>query len=1079
VAGESKDGGSSIPYSGIVGAIMVAAVVVAQNVRLDSARPPVPEAKALASPALHQDVEARLWQDPFLAVAQYRERERQRALEASNLRREPAAAKGGPLPPDDRHSLLRDEQGWHLKGWLDNLACEKAKPDTIRLLMPMLPGGRGEEAAEVRRRTRYAVMSGLMNSGFNPDDSDAIGYAYVPAELRHAKGKPPLPELLPFEWFGRGEGPAPTDWVVVLWLSQDDFFFDTVAQVRRLVDELAPACLAKGDKRALDATVLGPFDSELLKTMKESGLAEALASRAAPGTRPPTLVRFVSATVTASILPSQHFLQSPDGSLTFARVVGPDARLAAALGAELGARTARITLPAERKRAAIVINEHDTDYGRGFLKELGAGQLGLDAVETFSYLRQIDGGRGGGSRARPGPERERDAEKSEPAPPAPGAGVPRAHGASQIDYLKRLVDAVKRYAEGDERADRSKRDIVAIGVFGNDVYDKLLILRALKPAFPKAVFMTTDLDARLLDPDEAPWARNLVVASNFGLSLSHAVQSGAAPFRDGYQTATYLVAWLYGGGCVTEVLKRHGSDDGRLPWLTRPLLFEIGRERAIPLEAPADPGAILEGCRFPGRDFEKGVRVRIQQEARPPVPRDNVAIGIAAAVVLGLLLWWTAAYPVKPEVPAGSSAAWLRSLLVRGVAGLAIGAAGTHAALSWLRDSPDLRGWMSAGVACAIILCVGLWFLREGFARRKPWGVGVGMLLCGCAAWLVGWSIMPALTPNAEPFTWIEGVSVWPTQLLRAVAAVFGGFALWHIGAVSAHSIVQVGREYGVAPSAPASSGSTAAPSMAGLWRPYQRHRSLRVFLTIIGALGYFGACVALMIAMDARPGIPLRGDRAPEVAALLGFAVFIGIVLLVSMLMACGALILGIVRPASGAIPEFPAASVREFARKRGLGMPGAEGRRLVEAALTVDLVAERSEDVTRLIYLPFLMFALMVAARSAIFDNWDTPAGLALVLGLPFVAVVGCVIWLRFATARLHLRAADEAADGLLRLRGADGVGADDFWKYERIAERLREERRGAFQILALQPMVRALLYPIGGFSGIELIEQFVLNR
>ena len=47
----------------------------------------------------------------------------------------------------------------------------------------------------------------------------------------------------------------------------------------------------------------------------------------------------------------------------------------------------------------------------------------------------------------------------------------------------------------------------AIGVLGSDVYDKLLILQALKQNFPHAIFFTTDLDARLFPPREIQWTR--------------------------------------------------------------------------------------------------------------------------------------------------------------------------------------------------------------------------------------------------------------------------------------------------------------------------------------------------------------------------------------------------------------------------------------------------------------------------------------------------------------------------------------------------------------------------------------------
>ena len=55
---------------------------------------------------------------------------------------------------------------------------------------------------------------------------------------------------------------------------------------------------------------------------------------------------------------------------------------------------------------------------------------------------------------------------------------------------------------------------------GSDVYDKLLILKALKKGLPGAIFFTTDLDARYSLPSEFQETKNLIVASPFGLQLS-------------------------------------------------------------------------------------------------------------------------------------------------------------------------------------------------------------------------------------------------------------------------------------------------------------------------------------------------------------------------------------------------------------------------------------------------------------------------------------------------------------------------------------------------------------------------------
>ena len=99
---------------------------------------------------------------------------------------------------------------------------------------------------------------------------------------------------------------------------------------------------------------------------------------------------------------------------------------------------------------------------------------------------------------------------------------------------------------------------------GSDVYDKLLILRALRPQFPNALFFTTDLDAQLLHPADFRWTRNLIVASSFGLDLNRKLPGKIPPFRGNYQTSIFLSTLLatkfnypYGSGQSSPDISTH------------------------------------------------------------------------------------------------------------------------------------------------------------------------------------------------------------------------------------------------------------------------------------------------------------------------------------------------------------------------------------------------------------------------------------------------------------------------------------------------------------------------------------------
>jgi hypothetical protein len=84
-----------------------------------------------------------------------------------------------------------------------------------------------------------------------------------------------------------------------------------------------------------------------------------------------------------------------------------------------------------------------------------------------------------------------------------------------------------------------ERKIKAIGILGGDVFDKLLILRALRPEFPEALFFTTDFDEAFTIKSELPFTRNLIISSSFGPNLSEWLHGDIPFFRDTYQTSHF------------------------------------------------------------------------------------------------------------------------------------------------------------------------------------------------------------------------------------------------------------------------------------------------------------------------------------------------------------------------------------------------------------------------------------------------------------------------------------------------------------------------------------------------------------
>ena len=92
------------------------------------------------------------------------------------------------------------------------------------------------------------------------------------------------------------------------------------------------------------------------------------------------------------------------------------------------------------------------------------------------------------------------------------------------------IEAGKLTADGEFKA---------IGVLGSDVYDKLMILQALRKNFPRALF-TTDLDSRLTHSSQLPLDAQSGRGFPFRALNWPRLQTPIPPFRDSYQTALFF-----------------------------------------------------------------------------------------------------------------------------------------------------------------------------------------------------------------------------------------------------------------------------------------------------------------------------------------------------------------------------------------------------------------------------------------------------------------------------------------------------------------------------------------------------------
>ena len=283
-------------------------------------------------------------------------------------------------------------------------------------------------------------------------------------------------------------------------------------------------------------------------------------------------------------------IRQPRGVKSFHSSIADDGRVLEAVLNELvnrGACTGR-----ERPKV-VIVSELDTVYGRliGELAEQAAkrvdsGEKCEIKIVQHGYLQGVDGEmpprrpssirtteRDEGRRKEPAREDAGATGDARSVRSLPDDDFEQPFGAARLDYVRRLSEDLLRNG-----ADETP---VAIGVLGTDVYDKLLVLQALRESHPGVVFFTTDTDARLLDPVVNKWTRNLIVGSAYGLSPPESASDtsqrpylAADTFRDSYQVALFVAV--------------QGALDRRYRIAHEPQLFEISSRAAfVPLGSQA------------------------------------------------------------------------------------------------------------------------------------------------------------------------------------------------------------------------------------------------------------------------------------------------------------------------------------------------------------------------------------------------------------------------------------------------------------------------------------------------------------
>jgi hypothetical protein len=1099
-----------LPY---VVAVAMVAVGIIGGPRSAPTRPSLVDAGLGELTQEAQNIPARLWQDPLEATEAVR-----RALHSGHEQSAPLQTS----IPIDR--LIWDHTHFDCVMTANGQSDCAEQPHRVLFQFVSLPSDAYPEAGEQRIRARVAVVSALSTAGYRPADPNRLGVTLwqaavedgLTSQFAYAFEVFQLDSILTVLNQGRRLG-RKFDEIVVVYVEQDALRlrkqFQWLTRLSRLLADQSPKERFTCEHPWVSAQWLGPITSDQLIALLRSVGAEYASGNielepaqgdAVPMTvlavRPTMDPSFVSRIV-AGGMPGSHVkaagpwkefgdaLKNESRHLqlaqrcnecgelvpwiTLERLGCDDASLTDVLVHELKLRRPQMFQPAPKPHAqptamptlgpslpaqptptptpfpggmVVLLSEWDTLYGqvlpesfaRNFTRE-GGHSLNL---KRYTYLRGLDGQIAAGldKPAATLDKRTSDVTKLPDSielfrqllkSHAPGI----AFGRTQVDYVDRFAAQLR----ATQRTDPSQH-LEAVGILGSDPYDKLLILQGLRKEFPSVLYFTTQMDASLFAPDNYDVTRNLIVATGFDLVLHDKYQRKILPFRDSNQASLYF-ATLY----ASEYLKmKQNQESVGAPfeeWY--PSIVEIGRGGPFALKTQHKAGAFDD---------------RRSTQGEAPVPGESPSgphVGMHSPLV---------------DVDVGPREAWQRWLVPLVAIAVVLVTTLTHFGRLAVRHAIEASATACRQFYLFLRYRGGRSTFRHLFLRLRndvaAWLLIVATLMfVGVAFWIP----RIAQLPDQEPFAIAEGISSWPATWLRALGVFLCACYFWIIAWQFRHALGSANRELALtAPDCCEPGQRPPRPTPCKAWDHFRRRsRGVKIKLVILFTwIGYVGLAFILFKHLE----LPAQVTRGPASIAWEQGVLFCA-VFSINLL-----IIYGVVHNLSCSF------FVRKVADWLGNPDAFAESDEPLHTAL-MRSIGYVAGAMTQMIYYPFTLLFLLMAARHSLFDNFDWPVLLVTVFAISSGVLLASTLVLR--------RSADQARKNAVTWL-QNRIASLNWQMTAQTTAAVRRRSQVALQRAEWQlgqvnqvggaalsegifsnPLLRAVLIPLGGTGVLQLME------
>ncbi len=383
-------------------------------------------------------------------------------------------------------------------------------------------------------------------------------------------------------------------------------------------------------------------------------------------------------------------------------------------------------------------------------------------------------------------------------------------------------------------------------------------------------------------------------------------------------------------------------------------------------------------------------------------------------------------------------------------------------------------------------------------AAELPWGWRGGLFITALIAvpLLIAAVLYSHYQPNQEPFSMVDGLSLWPTIAFRVFAI---GLCLYYVFK-TLDDLAGRNQEIRNDFSFSKSSGQP-APSLAELrwlrprlratigmwlwspdaekeqvpevWQQFEefgktRNRLYRCAMVLVVNLALF----LLLYSLADTTVFRGRGNLAWWTGRIsldvAGLALVFLLIFVVDSTVLCYRFVTHLSRCGCG----WPDALVAKYAEERGLTPAAASGdpaRLAVNELLRVRLIAAATHVVSQLIFDPFVVLLVLIVAQSPLFVAWQWHIPALTVAFLSASTALACAVILQRSAKEARTKAI-EALDRVLLPLTKDDESRE---KVLQIRAEVQDMDSGVFAGFAQNPVVYALLLPLGGGGGLAALQ------